>query len=69
MTQIRQSDICVACNTELLPILVADGTGSKITTPETYCDEICEKLHKQYPRIFGKGYRDRYNEKYLSNFQ
>lgn len=54
---------------ELLPILVEDGNGSKIITPEMYCDAVCEKMHRQYPRIFGKGNRERYNERMMPAFQ
>ena len=60
---------CRACNMELLPTLMENGTGSKIAVPDTYCDAVCEKLHVQYPRIFGQGNRERYFEKVESYFQ
>lgn len=44
--------LCRTCTMELLPHLVPNGTGSKLVTPEKYCDKICEKFQASYPQMF-----------------
>ena len=48
--------LCVCCRMELLPILITKDTGSGLETPKIFCDEICEKMFKTYPKVF-KTYR------------
>ena len=59
---------CRACNMELLPILVAHGTGSKIIVQDTYCDRVCEKMYRQYPKMLGSGNRERFLERIDSDY-
>lgn len=53
---LRTFDTCRACNMELLPILVEHGSGSKVVLPRKYCDEVCEIMHRLYPKMLGRGY-------------
>ncbi len=52
--------LCVCCRMELLPVLIAKDTGSgletSLETPKVFCDEICERMFKLYPKVF-KTYR------------
>lgn len=54
---LRTFDTCRACNMELLPMLVEYRSGSKIETPRVFCDEVCEKMHRLYPKMLGQGYK------------
>lgn len=58
---------CRCCGMQLLPLIVKDGKGSKTETPVMYCDSICEKMHWQYPKIFGRANRRRFFER-LNSF-
>ena len=41
---------CRACKMELHPFI--DEHGIKHPRPEKYCDEICEKIHRIYKKMF-----------------